>query len=97
MLSREDGQVELCCPPEIEAALFDQSNGVDVLDYAERVQAPTLIVCARGGYFPPALFEILAEALPRAQLVHSPAGHLLPMEDPKGVAEILLRFCDTPP
>lgn len=92
LAERADGQVELACPPEIEAAIFDQSASLDVFDYAERVRAPTLVVQASGGFLPGALFESLADALPRGRLVASPAGHLLPLEDPKGSARLLLEF-----
>jgi pimeloyl-ACP methyl ester carboxylesterase len=93
---RPDGRVELCCPPEVEAAIFEQSGSLDLFDYAERVRAPSLVVRASGGFLPPALFEALAEALPKGRLVESPAGHLLPLEDPKGTAELLRSFADEP-
>ena len=51
---------------------------------------------ATGGFLPPALFEALVEALPKGRLVESPAGHLLPLEDPKGTAELLRGFVDEP-
>jgi len=93
---RPDGRVELCCPPEVEAAIFEQSGSLDVFDYAERVHAPSLVVRATGGFLPQALFEALAEALPNGRLIESPAGHLLPLEDPKGTAELLRRFVEEP-
>ena len=94
MRERADGQVELKCPPAIEAAIFDQNSQIDAFAYAERVRAPTLVVAAERGRFPVVLFELLGEALPAGRTISVPIGHLLPMEEPKATAELLLKFGD---
>lgn len=94
MRERADGQVELKCPPGIEAAVFDQNSSLDVFGYAERVRADTLVVAAERGRFPLVLFELLAEALPAGRALSVPMGHLMPMEDPKATAELLIEFGD---
>jgi pimeloyl-ACP methyl ester carboxylesterase len=96
MRDRSDGQVELKCHPEVEAAVFDQNSSMDVFDYAERVRAPTLVVAAERGRFPLPLFEMLADTLPRGQMRALPVGHLMPMEDPKITADLLREFASEP-
>jgi len=89
---RPDGQVELACPPEIEAAIFDASTSLDVLELASRVRVPALILWARAGNFPYTHFETLAAQMPAAELRVADAGHLVPMENPELVAREVLRF-----
>ncbi len=89
---RDDGQVELCCPSEVEAAIFANTGCVDVLAAAEAVRAPTCVVRAGRGYFPVAMFEALCQRLPASRFLELDAGHLLPMEAPDPVAELLLAL-----
>lgn len=92
---RGDGQVELACAPEVEAAIFEMTGTVDLFERAPRVNVPVHIVRAAGGFFPPDLFQALAARLPRGTLSDLDGGHLLPMEMPEVVADMLIRELDT--
>ena len=89
---RSDGQVELACPPEIEAAIFEASGSLDVLELASQVRVPALILWARAGNFPYTHFETLAARMAAAELRVADAGHLVPMENPELVVREVLRF-----
>jgi len=84
---RADGQVELKCPAEIEAAIFSESGGLDLPALARRVQAPSIWLWARRGNFPRALYEHITGGMSGATLVDADAGHLIPMEQPELVVE----------
>lgn len=89
---RPDGQVELKCAPETEAAVFANSVGSRVWDVPERVKAPTLLLWAARGDFPRAVFERFAARLPDVRFEDLAAGHLAPMEDPDLVVRTALGF-----
>ena len=86
---REDGRVELACSGEVEAAIFEHTGGVDVMAAALGVAAPTWVVRAGRGYLPADLFEELCRHLPAGRYLELDGGHLLPMEAPDRVAELL--------
>jgi pimeloyl-ACP methyl ester carboxylesterase len=90
---RPDGRVELCCPREAEAAIFDQNGSVDVMGLLPRLETPTLVLWARRGDFPREHFEQLAARMPRGLLREADTGHFVPMEAPAFVAEQVLDFC----
>jgi pimeloyl-ACP methyl ester carboxylesterase len=89
---RPDGQVELACPPGIEAAIFEAAGSLDVLELASKVSVPALVLWARAGNFPYTHFETLAAQMPMAELRVADAGHLVPMENPELVVREVLRF-----
>lgn len=87
---REDGHVELACSGDVEAAIFEHTGCADVLGAARSVTAPTWVVRAAKGYFPTPMFEALCEQLEFGQFLELDAGHLMPMEAPELVADLLL-------
>ncbi len=90
---RPDGQVELACPREVEALIFDQGPMVvDPLGHAPRVKAPSLLLWAARGDFSRATYADLAASMPDATLEELDAGHLVLMERPALVLEPVLRF-----
>jgi pimeloyl-ACP methyl ester carboxylesterase len=89
---RPDGQVELKCPGEAEAAIFEASGGLDVFGTAAGMTTPALFLWARRGDFPRAVYEKLASSMTRARVEDVDAGHLAPMERPDLVLEAVLRF-----
>jgi pimeloyl-ACP methyl ester carboxylesterase len=93
---RDDGSVELACLPDVEASVFEMSGSIDPFAYAPRLRAPALVVAAELGYFPPVLFDLLANAMPRGRRISLPAGHLMPMEDPESTAGLLRAFAEEP-
>src|SRR6185295_12578327 len=84
---RPDGQVELLCPPEIEAAVYAHAVLTDGYRLLERLAAPTLIV--RGTESPGFRERDAAVALarlPAGELITvTGAGHFAPMERPAEV------------
>jgi len=90
---RPDGQVELKCASEVEAAIFSQGRGFDTWQIAARVrETPTLLLWAERGDFPRAVFEEVAKRMGDARIHDTPTGHLIPMEQPALVAEEALAF-----
>jgi pimeloyl-ACP methyl ester carboxylesterase len=93
---RPDGQVELKCPGEVEAAVFEQGGTLDSFAAARILTVPALLLWARDGTFPRALYESIAAVMPEGRVEDVPAGHLVVMERPALVAEIALRFAREP-
>ena len=89
---RSDGQVELKCSPDVEAAIFLSGPRFDVWGAAERVPTPTLLVWAERGDFPRLVYEGVAARMPDATIHDVPGGHLLPMERPDLVVDEVLAF-----
>jgi pimeloyl-ACP methyl ester carboxylesterase len=87
-----EGGVELACPGEIEATIFDQARSFDVWDLLPRVGVPSLILCAERGTFGRAFYDQAAARMPDARVVDVPTGHLVPMERPDLVADHVLAF-----
>ena len=95
---RPDGQVELKCPGEVEAAVFEQGGTLDSLAAAGRLQAPALLLWAREGNFPRGFYEAVASGMRDGRMEDIAAGHLLVMERPDLVSAAALRFVrETPP
>ncbi len=92
LADRSDGSVELKCPGEVEAAIFEGGAGADVMGQLDRLEAPTLIVWASGGNFPRSHFEQLAARMQRGEVITAELGHLIPMEQPEWVVRQVLRF-----
>jgi pimeloyl-ACP methyl ester carboxylesterase len=89
-----DGQVELCCPPELEAAIFELGPHNCVWDLLAEIDMPVLVVA--GAYEPdqPSATAIeIAEELPRGELLVLPEqGHLGPFSHPHEVAGVISAF-----
>ena len=88
------GGVELCCPPELEAAIFVLGPNNGVWDLLPEVDVPVLVV---SGAFEPdqpsASAAQIAERLPRGELrVLGEQGHLGPFSHPAEVADVLVQF-----
>jgi pimeloyl-ACP methyl ester carboxylesterase len=96
LLDRADGQVELACPPAVEAAIFEGGGAFDVRELAARVQVPALILWARAGNFPYTHFEELGALMKDARVHVADTGHLVPMEDPELVVAEVRRFAQVP-
>ena len=94
---REDSQLELKCPGEIEATFFDNSRSLDTWDHLPNIRCPTLLMWGQLTHGPfPVLMQQVAERIPNATTATIPdAGHLAPMERPNTVAEAALDFLDS--
>ncbi len=91
---RPDGQVELLCPPEIEAQVYASAPMSDGFGFLEKLAVPALVV--RGESSPTLPDRSLAEAvrrLPAGSALTVPrAGHFAPMERSAAVADALAGF-----
>ena len=91
---RDDGRVELLCPGEIEARVFDAASRSASLDYVSRIEQPTLLVA--GGSSPTLPVDLARQAasmLRRGRLETLPGvGHFVPMEAPERVVESMRGF-----
>jgi pimeloyl-ACP methyl ester carboxylesterase len=96
LADRADGGVELKCPAEVEARIFEQGASVDAMAEARRLRAPALVLWARRGNFPRANFEELVRRMPDGRLRDVDTGHFVPMEDPGLVARETLAFSARP-
>jgi pimeloyl-ACP methyl ester carboxylesterase len=92
LADRPDGQVELKCSGETEAAIFEATGSFDLWSSADRVRMPTLIGWAAHGLFPRAIYEQLAARMTDAKVCDIDAGHLAPMQHPDRVVAPILEF-----
>jgi len=88
------GGVELCCPPELEAAIFVLGPDNGVWDMLPQIEVPVLVV---SGAFEPdqpsAAAAQIADQLPRGELIVLPhQGHLGPFSHPHEVADVVSAF-----
>lgn len=90
--ARGDGQLELKCPGEIEATIYERNGTMDPHSSAPLVRVPALVVRGARSHFPRELIERFARAIPLGRFEEVDAGHLLVMEAPEAVAERLLAF-----
>jgi pimeloyl-ACP methyl ester carboxylesterase len=93
---REDGQVALKCPGEIEAELYRRSLSTETWGLLPRIACPTLVL--RGADTEPLLGTVaqgVARRVPGARLVTiAGGGHFLPMERPDAVLAEVIAFLD---
>ena len=91
---REDSRVELKCPGNIEAQVFENSASLDIWSVLPRIACPTLVM--RGEHTEPYMARTAQEVaarIPAARLVTiQGAGHLVPMERPEAVAAEIVSF-----
>jgi pimeloyl-ACP methyl ester carboxylesterase len=89
----EDGQVELKCPPEIEAKFFDAVMLMDVWPLVERVACPALVMWGGESHLRHRLQPFVSAALPNARdAIVSGTTHFLPQERPDEVARLIGEF-----
>ena len=91
---RPDGQVELKCRPEDEAATYAMGTANGVYPRLGEVRCPTVVVCGEHtDAISPALGEMIVTRLPAGRLEVMPGvGHFGPMQDPDATVESMLRF-----
>ncbi len=91
---RADGRVELKCPGEIEAQVYEGALRSASLEYLPRIPVPTLIIAGgESGTLPPSLARQAIGLLRDGRLETLPTtGHFVPMEEPDRVIELVLEF-----
>ncbi len=93
---REDGQIELKCPGEVEAAIFEASPGFDLFARTKNARTPGLLLHGGEGHLPAELHARLAASL-SLEMESVPAGHLMLMTAPDEIAQRLLAFAARTP
>ncbi len=91
---RDDGQVELKCPPEIEAQFFEAVSMLDPWPLLSKLDCPTLLLWgAESNLHGRGLDRHAQEAIPQARTVIVPGtSHFLPQERPDEVARLIEEF-----
>ena len=89
-----DGQIELKCPGEIEAAVYESGRRFDAWADVARLTVPVLDLHAGKGNFPRAVAERLAAGSRSIELRTLDAPHLMPMTCPDRIADDVLAWAD---
>jgi pimeloyl-ACP methyl ester carboxylesterase len=91
---REDGQVELKCPPEAEGQFFDAVREPDFWSLLPGLDCPALLLWGEESHLHGRGLDEAAEAaLPQARTVVVPGtSHFLPQERPDEVARLMEEF-----
>jgi len=91
---RDDGQVELKCRPEDEAAVYAMGVANGVYPRLRDVTCPTVVLCGEHtDAITPTLGGMIVERLPAGRLEIMPGvGHFGPMQDPDATAASMLQF-----
>ena len=86
-----DGGVELCCPPELEAAIFMASRENGVWELLASIEVPVLVVSGIVEPDEPSQWsEPIAERLPRGEYhLFADQDHLGPFSHPEQVAKVV--------
>lgn len=90
---REDGKVELKCPPEIEAQIYATASAHDGWERLADVKTPTLLLTGESS----PMWSADRSALAASQLATGRnsvvrGGHFFPMENPDEVLDEILPF-----
>lgn len=87
---REDGQVELKCPPHLEAFYYDAVREADFYPLLRQVRCPTLFVWGSENDLERRTASAAQSAMTYAQSITIPgATHFLPQEKPDEVVRLL--------
>jgi pimeloyl-ACP methyl ester carboxylesterase len=88
-----DGSIELVCPPEAEARIFE-NYPLDVWSWIQRLKVPVLII--RGEYSDvltqDCVDRFCSKAVNAERCLVPGAGHLIPMEKPKELLAVIKAF-----
>lgn len=85
--------------PPVLLGDFLACNEFDVTDQLEKINIPTLILCgAEDKMMPPKFSESLRNGIPNSKLhIVDHAGHMVMLEQPDEVADVLKKFLDDLP
>ena len=90
---RDDGQIELKCPPALEAKFFDAVRHVDSEPMLARMQCPTLLLWGGESHLHLGLSQHVEGALSQVRTVAVPGTtHFLPQERPDEVSRLIEEF-----
>jgi pimeloyl-ACP methyl ester carboxylesterase len=90
----DDGEVELACPPEIEAGTFDTGGLHTTWDVLPDIEVPVLVIAGMVHPFQPSSIAAqIAQRLPNSRyLEDSSMDHFGPMTHPEQVASLIVEF-----
>lgn len=90
-----DGGIELLCPPEAEARIFE-NYPFDIWSWIQRLKVPALII--RGEYSDilseRTVAQICNKAVNASSLIIKGTGHLIPMEKPDDLLTVINSFSE---
>jgi len=93
MRPREDGRVELKCPPEVEAQVFEAVRVPDFWSLLPTMECPSLFVWGAESHLHGRGLDGAAEAVSNGRNVIVPeTTHFLPQERPDEVARLMEEF-----
>ncbi len=91
-----DGQIELTCPPEVEATFYEQRAGLNTSPYVKSMMGQFLLLL---GNYPgaqtledPGIQEFLKEVQGTQVRIAPEGSHFLPMENPDFVLSEIQQF-----
>jgi pimeloyl-ACP methyl ester carboxylesterase len=84
--------------PSVLLGDFLACNEFDVTDQLEKISIPTIIICgAEDKMTPPKYSELLRDGIVNSQIHVLNAGHMVMLEQPNAVADLLKQFIDSLP
>ena len=92
MRDRSDGQVELKCRGEVEAAVFEADGELDIFEVVHQIEAPALLVRAGRGFFPMVVYQEVVARMTDGRALELDIDHLMPMHNPPKLGDVLLEF-----
>ncbi len=93
---RNDGRVELKCPPEVEAQFYQVKPPEGMVELVSKITFPVLLMTrAAGGQAPqpsPVILALEKSVLSFRHITVPNAGHFIPQEQPEAVLEATWEF-----
>jgi pimeloyl-ACP methyl ester carboxylesterase len=90
-----DHAVELKCPPEVEALVFENGVAANAFDRLGEVRIPVTVAASEDGGAPARAAPVIVDALPQGRLELFPElTHFGPMQDPARVAAAIRAALD---
>lgn len=96
--AREDGKVELKCPPEIEAQVYAMAPRSDAWERLELIRCPTLVLTGTTSHmWAGERAELVGGRIADGHAEVVEGGHFFPMENPDVTVERVLAFLNGGP
>lgn len=91
--TRDDGTIELKCPPEVEGQIYTMGGRHDGWERLARLTPPTLFLTGTDSpMWASPMREEAASRLPNGSAATVAGGHFFPMENPDETVEAVRRF-----
>lgn len=89
---RDDGTIELKCPPEIEAQVYAQMPESDTWERIAQLEPPTLVLTGASSHLWGGRSEMIAAQVRNGRSVVVEGGHFFPMESPDETLALVVPF-----